>query len=454
MPSDIFDWDSRNRHSRNGSLQGTRRNFTVMPRSPQEALEPDHAPEPPPGRRGRQQHPVFAFLNAIVTLIFIILIGAGVMFYFVRTEFDRQGPLDHDTVVIVPKGEGLSAIAERLERDGVISNRYVFQASVRLYFHAESKLKAGEYPMKKYASIRGVLDTLISGRASLSSVSFPEGFTSQQIIDRLIQNSELTGEVSELPPEGSLLPDTYRFARGVSRDDMIKRMQAEQHRFLDKVWEERSKDTIIKSKEELVTLASIVEKETGKADERPRVAAVFLNRLKKGMRLQSDPTFMYGITMGKAPLGHSPTRTDRDTPTPYNTYTIPALPPGPIANAGRAAIEAVLHPAKTSNLYFVADGTGGHVFADTNAEHNANVEKWREIERKMRAERAASGQDAGEQDASGADGAGSDSDGQNTAGNQAAGAQAANATEAVAPVASSGKSGATPPLPSRKPKKL
>jgi UPF0755 protein len=415
-----------------------------MPRSPQEALEPDHAPEPPPGRRGRQQHPVFAFLNAIITLIFIILIGAGVMFYFVRTEFDRQGPLDHDTVVIIPKGEGLSAIAERLERDGVISNRYVFQASVRLYFHAESKLKAGEYPMKKLASIRGVLDTLISGRASLSAVSIPEGFTSQQIIDRLTQNSELTGDIAEIPPEGSLLPDTYRFARGVSRDDMIKRMQAEQHRFLDKVWEERSKDTIIKSKEELVTLASIVEKETGKADERPRVAAVFLNRLKKNMRLQSDPTFMYGITMGKAPLGHSPTRADRDTPTPYNTYTISGLPPGPIANAGRAAIEAVLHPAKTMNLYFVADGTGGHVFADTFAEHNANVEKWREIEKKMRAEQAANGQDSGGQEARGADGADS-----------GAGPQAANATESVAPVASAGRSiTIPPPLPSRKPKKL
>lgn len=435
-----------------------------MPRSPQEALEPDHAPEPPPGRRGRRQHPVFTFLNAILTLAFVLLLGAAGLFYVAKTEFDRPGPLDHDTVVVIPKGERLTAIAERLEREGVISNRIFFEASVRLYFRAESKLKAGEYAVKKNASIRGVLDTLISGKASFATISVPEGFTSQQVVDRLGANPDLTGEIAEIPAEGTLLPDTYRFAHGVSRDDMIKRMQSEQRKFVDKVWEERSMDSPIKSKEELIILASIVEKETGKADERPRVAAVFLNRLKSRMRLQSDPTFMYGITMGKGPLGHSPTRAERDTPTPYNTYTIPGLPPGPIANPGRAAIEAVVRPAKTGNLYFVADGTGGHAFADTNAEHNANVAKWREIEARMHAEQEAKEREA--EQAQKAQEAAARAE-QPKAGKPAkpggpriiseiptngGGADATADTQAAAASPKPGQ--APPPLPERKPKKL
>lgn len=385
-PDDSFEWESRTGRSRGGGASGLQRDFTVTPRSPSEALEPDRAPEPPHGRGKRRLHPVFAFLNAIITLIFIALIGAGGTFYWVRTEFDRPGPLDHDTVVVIPSGEGLSGIAERLEREGVISNRYVFQASVRLYFHAERKLKAGEYALKRNASIRGVLDTLVSGRANLSSLSIPEGFSSQQIVDRLAANPELTGDIPGTPPEGSMLPDTYRFARGVSRDDMVRRMQAEQRKFVDKVWLERAKDSPVKTREELVTLASIVEKETGKADERRRVAAVFLNRLKKNMRLESDPTFIYGLTMGRGPLGRAPTRADVESQTPYNTYRISGLPPTPIASPGRAAIEAVIHPAKTGDLFFVADGTGGHVFAESFAEHIANVRKWREVEKRMRAE--------------------------------------------------------------------
>jgi UPF0755 protein len=386
-----------------------------------------------------------------------MLLGVGGMFYVAKTEFDRPGPLRHDTVVVIPRGEGLSAIAERLEREGVISNRIFFEASVRLYFRAENKLKAGEYAITKNASIRGVLDTLISGRAKLSIISIPEGFTSQQVVNRLMASPELTGEITEVPEEGALLPDTYRFARGVSRDDMIRRMQNEQRKFVNKVWEERSDDSPIKTKKELIILASIVEKETGRADERRRVAAVFLNRLKHKMRLQSDPTFMYGITLGKRPLGHPPTRAERDTPTPYNTYTIPALPPGPIANPGRAAIEAVIHPAKTTNLYFVANGAGGHAFADTNAEHNANVQKWRIIERRLRAEREAREKEAQEQAQRAQEAAASAASDE---GNALGGPHVITEIPTVAPgvadktAVRAGASRRLPPLPERKPKRL
>ena len=200
------------------------------------------------------------------------------------------------------KGEGVSAIAERLEREGVIADRRIFVAS-SLYFRAQDKLKAGEYAIKKNASIREVLDTLVEGKAILYSVSLPEGLTSMQIVDRLKSTDDLTGPMPVVPPEGSLLPDTYRFAKGTSRDELIARMQSEQLKFVDKLWTTRTPGLPIKTKQEAVTLASIVEKETGRADERPRVAAVFVNRLKANMRLESDPTIIYGLSGGKGTLG-------------------------------------------------------------------------------------------------------------------------------------------------------
>jgi UPF0755 protein len=213
------------------------------------------------------------------------------------------------------------------------------------------------------------------------SVGIPEGLTSEQIINRLRANPELLGSISEMPLEGSMLPDTYRFARGTTRDDMIRRMMAEQKKFLDRIWATRSNDLPFTTREDAIKLASIVEKETGRADERQRVAAVFVNRLKRKMRLDSDPTVIYGVTGGIGPLGRGLTRVELDTVTPYNTYRINGLPPTPIANPGRAALEAVLKPARTGDLFFVADGTGGHAFAESLRDHNRNVETWRGIER-------------------------------------------------------------------------
>lgn len=388
MPSDIYNWDDQRGNS--GNYYSSRRDFAMMPRSPQEALEPDHAPDVPPGRKRRRQHPVLAFLNVMLTLSFVGVIALTAAFFIVRALFDRPGPLTHATVVAIPRGEGLSAISERLEREGIIIDRRIFAASA-VYFSASDKLKAGEYAIERGASIRQVLDTLVEGKAILFQVSLPEGLTSAQIVERLRNTPDLTGEITAMPAEGSLLPDTYRFARGTSRDDMVRRMQSEQAKFIDTIWDGRQSGLPFKTKAEAVTLASIVEKETGRADERQRVAAVFVNRLAKRMRLQSDPTIIYGLSGGKGALGRGITKAEIEQTTPYNTYRINGLPPTAIANPGRASLDAVLRPGQTTELYFVADGTGGHAFASTLAEHNANVAKWRaiEVEARLKAEEAA-----------------------------------------------------------------
>lgn len=365
----------------------------MMARSPSEALEPDHAPEPPRGSKKRHQHPILIFLNTFMTLLLVGVIGMAGLFYFVRTQFDKNGPLSHPTVIVIPSGEGLRGIADRLEREGVITDRRIFMASV-IYFRAHKKLKAGEYAIESGASIRRVLDTLIEGKAILYSISLPEGLTSEQIVERLRADENLEGDVLQAPPEGSLLPDTYKFAKGTTRDELLKRMQTEQQKFLDKIWGKRAPNLPFSTREEAITLASIVEKETGRADERHRVAAVFVNRMRKKMRLQSDPTIIYGIVGGKGSLGRPILRSEIEKETPYNTYRINGLPPTPIANPGRSSLEAVLSPAKVNDLYFVADGTGGHAFAETLGDHNRNVSKWRVIEREQRAEEEAKEQAA------------------------------------------------------------
>jgi UPF0755 protein len=386
MSTGSSDWDSDARFA-SDSYVGARNDFSVLPRSPAEALEPDQPPDAPRGRKPKRprQRPVFALLNALFTALFIGLIGLVGAFYYAKMQFDGAGPLKHNTVVTIPRGEGVNAIASRLEREGIIHDRRIFMAAV-LYFGAQAKLKAGDYAVESGATMRSVLDTLIEGDAILYSVTIPEGWTSLQAVERLRANEELSGEIENIPPEGSLLPDTYRFARNTPASDVISRMQEAQTEFMEKIWPQRDPDLPISTKEEALILASIVEKETGLADERSKVAGVFINRLRKGMRLGSDPTIIYGLVGGKGSLGRPIYRSEITKETPYNTYVIKGLPPTPIANPGRASIEAVLRPAETDALYFVADGTGGHVFAETLAEHNRNVAEWRKIEKQIRAE--------------------------------------------------------------------
>jgi len=249
------------------------------------------------------------------------------------------------------------------------------------------ELKAGEYDIKKNASMAEVLDILTEGKSILLKATIPEGLTSLQIVERIREVPDLVGEITDIPPEGTLLPDTYRFSKGMSRQELVDRMRAEMQRYLASAWEKRQSDLPLKSADEAIIFASIVEKETGRHDERDRVAGVFMNRLHKGMRLQSDPTVIYGIAGGKGRLGRPLTRADLNQKTAHSTYHIHGLPPTPICNPGRSAIEATLNPAATKDLYFVADGSGGHVFSETLSKHNAAVSNWRKVEKKMRAER-------------------------------------------------------------------
>jgi UPF0755 protein len=287
---------------------------------------------------------------------------------------------------VIPKGEGVSGIAERLEHDEVIADRGLFMTSIIyfMYLRGTGALKAGEYEFRKQASMRQVLDTLVEGKSIAHKVTLAEGLTSQQMVERIEASPDLKGTITAIPAEGTLLPDTYRFQIGDSREDIIERMQVAQKKFLAKMWEERDPDIVVQTPEEAIILASIVEKETSRADERPLIASVFQNRLRKKMRLQSDPTIIYGLVGGKGVLDHPIQQEELDRDTAYNTYKINGLPPGPIANPGRASIEAVLKPAKTKDLYFVADGSGGHTFAPSLDEHNKNVAQWRQIERAQR----------------------------------------------------------------------
>ncbi len=366
--------------TRSGTPYRGERNSAIMPRSPSEALEPERAPEPPRGSRQRRQHPAVVFLNRSITFLLALLIVAGGVSYFVRLQFDRPGPLSYPTVFAVAKNEGVTSVARRLEQDGVINDRWTFFIASR-YFKVHNKIRSGEYNIKANASLRDILDTLVEGKSVQFGVTVPEGLTSYQIVERLKANSELVGDILEMPPEGSLMPDTYRVARGTSRQELLIRMQAEQKKFLDSVWPTRSRDVGLSTPDDVVNLASIVEKESGRADERARIAAVYLNRLKKRMRLEADPTIIYGASEGHGNLGRGILKSELESAeNPYNTYRNYGLPPTPIANPGRAAIEAVLRPAKSGDLFFVADGNGGHVFAETFSDHKKNVSRWRKAE--------------------------------------------------------------------------
>ncbi|MGH6864241.1 MAG: endolytic transglycosylase MltG, partial [Methylocella sp.] len=297
-----------------------------------------------------------------------------------RHRMHEPGPLAASKVLyIAPGTEGPEIIAQ-LGREGVIDSPLLFNVELLLE-GSRSKLKPGEYLFKQNASLRDVIDTLVSGKQVLHAITIPEGLTSEQIVERLRGSDILVGDITDVPKEGSLLPETYKVERGAVRAAIVKKMQDAQKRAVDQIWSRRARGLPLRSPYELVTLASIVEKETGKADERQRIASVFVNRLRNKMRLQSDPTIVYGLAGGKGSLGRGITRADLDKPTPYNTYLIDGLPPGPIANPGRAALEAVANPSRTQDLYFVADGTGGHVFAETLDQHSRNVQRWRQIEK-------------------------------------------------------------------------
>jgi UPF0755 protein len=290
------------------------------------------------------------------------------------------------TNVVLRRGAGLPEIASSLEQAGVIRSSSIFLTAAQIT-GAARRLKAGEYEFPSHASLRQVLGKIRDGKIVRHHVTIAEGLTSDMVVDILMRSPELTGTVPT-PPEGSVLPETYQVQRGEDRAAVLQRMMDDRDELLDALWAKRQPGLPYETKEQAVTMASIVEKETALARERPRVAAVFINRLRAGMRLGSDPTIIYGLTRGR-PLGRGILLSELQRQTPYNTYLIEGLPPTPIANPGRAALAAVLDPPKTNELYFVADGTGGHVFASTYEEHERNVAKWRQVERSKAASAAA-----------------------------------------------------------------
>ena len=357
-------------------------------RSPRAALQPEDVPMPPrPRRSKRARNPIVIAGNALLTIVFLITVLGGITFVLGKQRFDLAGPLTQDKVVNVPRG-GIRDTADLLMREGVIDQPNLFIAGA-LVLKAQNELKYGEYRFTRNASLRDVVDTIIEGKVVQHAFTIAEGLTSDQIVQRLVENEVLAGNIRDVPREGTLLPETYRFTYGTTREQVIQRMRQAQQRVVQEVWDRRSSDLPIKTPEQLVTLASIVEKETGKPEERTRVAAVFVNRLRQKMKLQSDPTIIYGLVGGKGSLGRPIQRNEIEQPTPYNTFVIDGLPPGPIANPGRASLEAAANPARTKELFFVADGTGGHAFADNYEQHQKNVARLRALEQQPAQPRAA-----------------------------------------------------------------
>ena len=353
-----------------------------QPKSPKEALQPQSAPPPPPPppRKRHRSSPFLSAASGILSLLVIVAIGAALLDATLQHTLRTAGPLPADKIVVIPPGSPPGDIADQLEAEGIIDSKWMFNLAA-LRENVRSSLRHGEYKFKQFGTLQDTIDVLVKGKAIQHALTIPEGLTSEQIVARVRENEILVGDVREVPKEGTLLPETYNFGRGMTRDQILQKMAKDQKAMLDEIWKKRAADIPVKSSWELVTLASIVEKETGKADERPHVASVFANRLVKGMKLQSDPTIIYGIVGGKGTLGRGITRKEIEQATPFNTYVIAGLPPGPIANPGRAAMEAVANPLKTKDLFFVADGSGGHAFAETLDQHNKNVLRWRDIEK-------------------------------------------------------------------------
>ncbi len=328
--------------------------------------------------------------SGLATLAIAIVVFAawGLWTYNTPGPPARQGAA---TTVILRHGASVQEISADLEDQNVVRSASIFMAAAQIT-GASRGLKAGEYAFPSGASLGQILAMIRQGKIVRHHVTIPEGTTSEQAVAILMANPVLSGS-APTPAEGSLLPETYEIVRGEDRAAVLQKMMAARDKVLAELWPSRRNDLPFKTPDEAMTLASIVEKETGKQNERPRVAAVFVNRLAKGMKLESDPTIIYGLTRGQ-PLGRGIRESELTAPTPYNTYVITGLPPTPICNPGRAAIAAVLDPAQTGDIFFVADGTGGHAFAATYEEHQKNVARWRQIEQARAARTIAPGRPA------------------------------------------------------------
>jgi len=317
-------------------------------------------------------------IRNLLLLIVIAAVAVGGALWWEDQNFNGPGPSEKETVVLIRPGGGAGAIASSLTQAGVINRPLLFRIGVRRRDRT-TQLKAGEYLFPAGVSMAQVMDMLVEHKVLMHRITVAEGLTSDMALAILNADPVLEGKVNTAQ-EGTLLPETYVFERGTTRAEILDRMRESQKNLIEELWPKRKEGLPIQSVEDAIKLASIVEKETGLAEERPRIAAVFINRLKMGMKLESDPTIIYGLTKGE-PLGHPLRQSELETPNPYSTYQITGLPPTPICNPGRDSIAAVLNPPDSEDLFFVANGTGGHAFARTNAEHERNVAQWRRIER-------------------------------------------------------------------------
>jgi len=357
-----------------------------MSERPEKQGHPQSGPQKKRRKKKKQPKPSLWKKLSVVAFFLLVLLGAGGVYgayQWLDQRFYDTGPLTQDQAVIIEKGSGVSAITRHLAQAGVIEHPDLFRVMLRLK-RMDTRLQAGEFLFPAGVSAFAAAKILREGQPILHQITIAEGLTVSEVVAQIHQAPLLRGEITELPPEGSVLPETYSFTRGTARTAVLRQMQDAMTAALRDAWATRDDGLPLKSAEEALILASIIEKETAVAAERGQVAGVFVNRLRKRMRLQTDPTVIYGITLGRRPLGRGLTRTELKTPTPYNTYTIFGLPPTPIANPGRASLMAAVQPETTDALYFVADGTGGHAFARTLKEHNRNVAKWRKIERKRK----------------------------------------------------------------------
>jgi UPF0755 protein len=349
-------------------------------------------------RRVRQRRGFVEVVNALLTLLVLgILVVAGVFLYGAHS-FYAAGPIKADTTFVVEKGNNLTSVAQRLEAQGLIDSQLIFQIG-GFAIKKQGQLKAGEFKLAANSSMYDVLKQLTEGKPVQHGVTIPEGFTIAQVVDKLNKDDKLAGTLTSIPPEGGILPQTYDYEPGASRQSVLDQMVTAQQKAVADVWATHDPTLPISTPDQLVILASIVEKETGVAGERGHVAAVFVNRLRKHMRLQSDPTIIYGITKGEAPLGRPLKRSEVEAATPYNTYQIDGLPPTPIDNPGIDALKAVANPDASNDVYFVAASTNpadGHLFSGDYATHRKNVAKLRAAERLQASAQAEADADAAE----------------------------------------------------------
>jgi len=332
---------------------------------------------------------VLSYFRWVLFFVALLVTLMGGAIWLGNQMLKAPGPLETTKNIVIPRGAGPATMSKILQDEGVIAHAQMFRVAVMID-PTPKPIKAGEYEIPAHVSMWGLLELLQSGKLVQRRLTVPEGMTTAEVIDLVRNTPALSGEITLDLKEGDLLPETYFYSRDDSRDGLLLRMKEAMEKTLDEAWRKRAAGLPLANKREALTLASIIEKETAIAAERARVAAVYINRLRRKMKLESDPTTIYGITEGKVPFNRELTRADLVSTSPYNTYVVVGLPPGPICNPGRASILAAVNPARDRSLYFVADGQGGHAFARTLVEHNRNVERWRQIQR----EREEQGQQA------------------------------------------------------------